>query len=75
MAYFRASLQTMTMEQLHFLEQNVQATYQILPDSEFATCFIEGQFYKRQQIHWYIRFIDNVAHKLPCNRIISFINK
>jgi len=65
----------MTMEQLHFPGQNVQATYQILTDSEISKCFIEGQFYKRQQIHWYSRLIENVAHKLPCNRIISFISK
>jgi len=65
----------MTMEQLLFPEQYDQATYQTLPDSQFATGFIEGQFYKRQQCHWYIRLIENVAHKLPCNQILRFINK
>ena len=53
------------MEQLLFPEQYNQATYQMLPDSEFAIGFIEGQFYKPQQFHWYNRPIEHVAHKLP----------
>jgi hypothetical protein len=55
----------MTMEQLLFPEKYEQATYQILPVSEFATSFIEGQFYKRQQFHCYSRLIENVARDLP----------
>ena len=35
----------------------------MLPDSEFATGFFEGQCHKRQQIHWYSRRIKNVALK------------
>jgi len=49
--------------------------YQMLPDSEFSTGFIEGQCHKRQQFHWYSRLIKNVAHKLLCNRIVRHINE
>jgi hypothetical protein len=74
-AYSKARFKTITMKQLLFQEQYEQAAYQIFPDYEFATGFIEGQFCERQQFHWYSRLIENVAHKLTCNRIIRFINK
>jgi len=48
----------MTMEQLHFPGQYEQTTYQMLPDSEFSTCFIE----ERQ------RWLSWVRHWLQTGR-------
>jgi len=55
MAYSKARLKALTMEQFLVPEQYEQVIYQMLPYPNFSTCFIEGHFYKSQQFHCYSR--------------------
>jgi hypothetical protein len=55
--YFQKLMTAYQLTQWRKIPENMN---QMLPDSEFATGFIEGQFYKRQQFHWYSRHTVNV---------------